>query len=152
MVKRRNSVTDTDRGLRRIRAELAELGRLSVDVGIQADAGADNEGNPIVVRAVANEFGTRRIPARSFVRAAFDENVGALNTLKQRLTNGVIDGKLTPARAAGLLGQTHEAQVRQKITDLKEPPNAPATVEAKGSSNPLIDTGQMRQSVRYVVR
>lgn len=31
-------------------------------------------------------------------------------------------------------------------------PNTPATIKAKGSSRPLIDTGEMRKSIIYVVR
>jgi hypothetical protein len=31
-------------------------------------------------------------------------------------------------------------------------PNAPATIRAKGSDRPLIDTGEMRKSITYVVR
>lgn len=40
---------------------------------------------------------------------------------------------------------------QQYITDLRDPPNAPYTIEKKGSDNPLIDTGSMRSSVTYKV-
>ena len=42
-------------------------------------------------------------------------------------------------------------KVQQYMTDLKTPPNAPSTIAKKGSSNPLIDSGMMRQSVTYSV-
>ena len=42
-------------------------------------------------------------------------------------------------------------KVQQYMTDLKTPPNAPSTIAKKGSSNPLIDSGAMRQSVTYSV-
>jgi hypothetical protein len=32
------------------------------------------------------------------------------------------------------------------------PPNAPATIKAKGSDSPLIDTGEMRKSITHVIR
>lgn len=32
------------------------------------------------------------------------------------------------------------------------PPNAPYTIKKKGSSQPLIDTGEMRKAITYVVR
>lgn len=41
--------------------------------------------------------------------------------------------------------------VQQYMTDLKDPPNSPYTIEQKGSSNPLIDTGALRASVTYKV-
>lgn len=31
-------------------------------------------------------------------------------------------------------------------------PNAPSTIEQKGSDKPMIDTGEMRRAIRYVVR
>jgi hypothetical protein len=42
--------------------------------------------------------------------------------------------------------------IQHEITVLRHPPNAPATIRAKGSSKPLIDTGEMRQSVTYQIR
>lgn len=32
------------------------------------------------------------------------------------------------------------------------PPNAPATIRAKGSDSPLIDTGEMRKAITHVIR
>lgn len=32
------------------------------------------------------------------------------------------------------------------------PPNAPATIKAKGSDSPLIDTGEMRKAITHVIR
>lgn len=43
------------------------------------------------------------------------------------------------------------AKVQQKIVDVRTPPNAPSTIRKKGSSNPLIDTGAMRQSVSHLL-
>lgn len=42
-------------------------------------------------------------------------------------------------------------KVQQYMTDLKSPPNAPSTITKKGSSNPLIESGALRQSVTYSV-
>lgn len=41
--------------------------------------------------------------------------------------------------------------VKVYMTELKTPPNAASTIRQKGSSNPLIDTGAMRQSVTHQV-
>jgi len=48
-------------------------------------------------------------------------------------------------------GSVSAGIVKQQITDLRSPPNAQSTIERKGSSNPLIDTGLMRQTVTYKV-
>lgn len=140
-----------DKGWNRIQRDAAQLSRLYVDVGIQSDAGADNDGEPIIDRAFSNEFGKGRIPERSFIRSAFDEQQAKLNVLKNRLLNGVIDGKLSPERAAGLLGQQHEKDIKDKIRSITTPPLSKVTIARKKSSKPLIDTGQMLNSVRYVV-
>lgn len=41
--------------------------------------------------------------------------------------------------------------VQKYMTDLRSPPNAASTIKKKGSSNPLIDSGALRQSVTYKI-
>ena len=50
------------------------------------------------------------------------------------------------------LGIDGQQDVRREITALRSPANSQATINAKGSSNPLIDSGHMRQSVTYIVK
>ena len=50
------------------------------------------------------------------------------------------------------LGEVHVGDIQQRIRDLKEPKNSDVTIARKGSSNPLIDTGRLRQSVDYIVK
>ena len=146
--------TDTDMGMEKILAEMQALGQKRVKVGIQNDASV-HDGGDMSVAAIAyiNEYGTRdgRIPPRPAHTNAFDDNKISLNNLVKRLVKGVSEGKLTAQKAAAILGQTHEDSVKQSITNLRTPANAPRTIAQKGSSNPLIDTGQTRNSVRYVV-
>jgi hypothetical protein len=52
-------------------------------------------------------------------------------------------------KAAGTVAQD---AIMQAIVDLQDPPNSPATIAKKGSSNPLIDTGHMRDSVTFEIR
>lgn len=49
------------------------------------------------------------------------------------------------------VGAVSAGATQQYMTDLKEPPNAPYTIEQKGSDNPLIDTGYLRSSVTWKV-
>ncbi|BCQ68236.1 hypothetical protein PEQA60_22260 [Pseudomonas sp. Eqa60] len=49
------------------------------------------------------------------------------------------------------VGVVAEAAVKVYMTELRTPPNAASTIRQKGSSNPLIDTGAMRQSVTHKV-
>ena len=146
--------TDTDMGMKKILAEMQALGQKRVKVGIQSDAGVHDGGDmSVAFIAYKNEYGTPdgKIPPRPAHSNAFDDNRISINNLINRLTKGVSEGKLTGQKAAEILGQTHEDNVKQSITNLRTPANAPYTIAQKGSSNPLIDTGQTRNSVRYVV-
>ena len=49
------------------------------------------------------------------------------------------------------LGMAAQNWVRREITDLRTPPNAPMTIARKRSSNPLIDSGRMRQEIQFRV-
>ena len=66
-----------------------------------------------------------------------------------KLTKKVVKGELSHLQARGILGESAQADVQQKITDLREPPNAASTIAQKGSSNPLIDSRAMVQNVRW---
>ena len=52
------------------------------------------------------------------------------------------------AERCGVVGQ---GVLQRQIVLLKEPPNAPATIALKGSSNPLLDTGVLLGSATYRV-
>ena len=49
------------------------------------------------------------------------------------------------------IGVTAVGLVQKYMTDLRTPPNAASTIKKKGSSNPLIDSGALRQSVSYKI-
>lgn len=50
-----------------------------------------------------------------------------------------------------MVGLVAAGAVKVYMTELKTPPNAASTIRKKKSSNPLIDTGAMRQSVTHKV-
>lgn len=144
-------VTVRDKGMKKAFAATAALGKIRVSVGVQADAGASEDGTLISEYAGYNEFGTKRIPSRPFMRTAFDSNVGDLNSTIEKLTTLVQDGKIDPDRAAGLLGEKHQGQVQAQILSNMPPPNSPATIERKGSSRTLVDKGNMVQAIRWKI-
>jgi hypothetical protein len=51
-----------------------------------------------------------------------------------------------------LAGLVLVGAIQDKIVAGPFEPLRPATIRRKGSSRPLIDTGQMRQAVSYVIR
>lgn len=91
------------------------------------------------------------IPERSFLRSAFDEHNREWTRFANEMIPRVLAGALSVDALFDRLGQRMVADVQAKIRSISSPPNAPITRENKGSSNPLIDSGRMRQSITYKV-
>lgn len=107
----------------------------------------------ILDRAFYNEFGTANIPERPFMREGIRGGKDKITRLMRadgaRLLRGEKGFSLD--KALKRLGVEGQGIIQDSITTGGFTPNAPATVREKGSSKPLIDTGQMRQAVSYQV-
>ena len=100
----------------------------------------------------------RNIPARPFlvpgVESVGDQCAIRLGQGAKAALGGSADAADKAMHAAGLIAQS---AVRKKITDGPFEPLSPKTIaarEARGRSGtkPLIDTGQLRNSISYVIR
>lgn len=131
--------------------ELEKLARLEVQVGFQADSGSYENGATLAEIAAYNELGTSTSPSRPFLRQSFenhqDELQGACDQVNETLANGG-----TAQQGLETLGVFLKGLVQEEIVDGGFAPNAESTVAKKGSAQPLIDTGYMRQSVNYQVK
>lgn len=138
-----------DLGYSAVIRELSRLAGTFITVGVHGDVGYTLDGTPMVLVAAANELGTSdgRVPQRSFIRSTVDERRAEIARIQTQVMGKIADGKMTAAQGAGVVAQFVEAKVKEKVTTLDEPPNAPSTVAKKGSSNPLIDTGALRSAV-----
>lgn len=103
-------------------------------------------------RTVAVGPYTINIPERSFLRSSFDEKAKQWERATWDQLGVLVDGKTTADGALSVIGNVMQGDIQKKVVDGPFVPNAPATIRQKGSSKPLIDTGRMRQSIRYVVR
>jgi hypothetical protein len=90
------------------------------------------------------------IPPRPFFRQAIDGCREQLGDFMDRTAIDVELGHITPKQAFERVGIFMQDKIKKSITDTTTPPNAPSTIKAKGSSHPLIDSGQMRNSVTFV--
>lgn len=107
----------------------------------------------IVSRAIWNHYGTSRgIPSRPFLLNAIRKNRRKYLEGMRTSAPKLLRGETSLQTVLSKLGILAQGDIQQEITDLREPPNAPSTVRQKGSSNPLIDTGQMRASVTWEVK
>lgn len=154
----KSTFRDIDRGLLRIVRELRTLQRLETRVGLHADAQhKDPDGGTFQQTAAIgaiHEFGApgANIPRRPWLSSALERNARRLAEIKRRLLASIYEGRRSARQSIGLLGQAFEDMVKANITQGPWVPNAPGTIAAKGSDRPLIDTAQMRASVRHVER
>jgi len=113
-------------------------------------ANAYPDGTPVALVAACHVYGMG-VPVRDFMALAKPDIIRrtkkALGLLKKGGLNSV---QIEIAQNAA--GVEAEAAIKKGITDMNSPPLAPATIKAKGSSKPLIDTEHMRDSVTYVIR
>lgn len=142
--------------LQRALDDLAKLSKepSQVKVGIPDGALRYPEGVALLLVAAVQEFGSTdgRIPERSYLRATVVKEAEKFRKFwRSDHARDLLMGEGNADLILNLLGQLAQAEVQKTIIKIKEPPNAPATIAAKGSSNPLVDTGLLRQSIRYVV-
>lgn len=123
-------------------------------LGTSGTSTAYPDGTPVVMVAAINQFGSnsRGIPARDFMTPGGVLTMKKTAPIIKKLIPKINEGTMTRKQALELLGVVAVGEFQEAITDLDEPANAPATIKAKKSSKPLIDTGLMRQTLTYVVR
>lgn len=128
-------------------------GATRVLVGVPKGAGVYEDGLTIATVAAVNNFGSADgvIPPRPFLAPAIEKGAPQYQRLAEVMIPKVLTGEMDMRMLLEQMGQLAEGHIKQEITDLKIPPNAKSTIAAKGSDNPLIDTGALRQSIRYVI-
>lgn len=154
-MRRKVKWIDRDRGWRRIEREVRRSrGKPHVQVGVfGVEAAKDHGGIPNVDVAAIHELGLDpRIPERSSIRGTVDERRKRITTAIRKSADLTLQGLLSMHAALERVGLYVQGQIRQRISTGIPPPNAPATVARKGSSTPLIDTGQLRASIDYEVK
>lgn len=137
------------------------LARLHVLVGIpedktdrRDDAGPSNAELLYIHENGAPEVG---IPARPTLKPGIKDAQGEINRRLVRAGEAALDGKVSSVRANfAAAGQAGASAVKAKINSNVAPPLKPATLAARKRrgvkrTNTLVDTGQMRNAVTYVV-
>jgi len=143
------AVRDRDFGYRDFFRTMRSGIGIQVQVGVHEDGG--KPGRPDVAKlAVWHEFGTSKVPERSFLRSTLDENRSKYATLLQAATQKALFGAKT-LNGFKRLGHRIVFDVQRKISRRIPPPNAQSTIDAKGSDIPLIDTGGLHTAIDYKV-
>lgn len=136
-----------DLGFKEIMRRFNSLDGWGTSVGVHEDAGPRGEEIGNVQLALIHEFGAARIPERSFERRTFDANLEDYVKMFAVGADDVMDGA-SPGAVVGKIGEKSVADTVETIREGIPPPNAASTVARKGSSTPLIDTGQLVQSIQ----
>ena len=161
---------ERDLGLKRILEETEHFKDSYVCVGFfegetHKSLDGSEEDIPLASIAAVHEYGvtitngwgkgiTIVIPERSFIRAWAAEHKTEIGEVIGELYNRVVTGEFTAKKALQLLGQFGVAGIKKKIDTgpFKELADSTLRMREHGGSKPLIDTGQMRNSVRSEVR
>ncbi|MEA4805088.1 hypothetical protein [Acetobacterium wieringae] len=151
---------------------LKEITSFEIHVGIQAD-----EDSKILMIAHVNEFGWQievtdkmrgylgatglhlkkdtkhiNIPERSYIRGGYDANKAKIERIVEGLLEKVVALEISVSQFQNQVGQLCVGLIQEFMTDLSSPEKHPYTVDKNGGkTNPLIDTGELREKITYKV-
>lgn len=148
-------IVDRDRGYNALQKLVRELGRgRAVTVGVHGgEGGAPAGGGGLSVADVAtiHEYGLGHNPERSFVRNFADEVRDEATKVEAKFIEGAVRKRAGVHEALEKFGLWLTAKMQKRIRGGIPPELDPVTIERKGSSTPLIDTGQLVSSITYKV-
>lgn len=144
-----------DMGKAKIERELRAARKLVALVGIPSDA-KRHEDNPnigLAEIAFIMEKGStvNKIPPRPFMQQTRIMNEKKVAGLSKKYLSAITTGKMSAMDAIKKLGASYEGAMKKIFISGTFAPNAPSTARRKKSSRPLIDTGLLRQSIKYKV-
>lgn len=145
------SVVDIDKGWKRLGMLVHNIPPKYVDVGVMAkhDARSDEVGN--VALALIHEYGLGNVPERSFIRDTIDDGKTEYMVFIKQLAWQIIAGRITKTIALTLLGAKVEADMKDTVEAGIMPELSEQTIQKKGSDLPLVDTGQLINSIDYEI-
>lgn len=165
-------ITDTDRGYIRIKKLAQEMKKIEIQVGLFGNGNSPE--NNLAYRGVIQELGAKikitdkmrnflkwigifiaesteyiTIPKRPFMRTAFDNKINILQKAGVIWYKLLLENKISLNKFLDKIGILHADQIKKTIISFSWEPNHPKTIAQKNSSKPLIDTGEMRNNIKY---
>lgn len=135
-------------------SHMVEVGILGIDKNLK---GEDSK-TTILEYAVYNEFGTKHIPPRPFMRNAIESNSEAISQYIDARTNEILEGKITGRKALMEIGEYMRGLIIQSIataTSWAEPLSFKTLKikQKKGNNNTkvLIDERFLIKSIRFQI-
>ena len=124
---------------------LKDIARLD---GTVVSAGVMDSKN--ATKAAINEYGTSKIPQRPFIRTATSRYGKSWGSKSAKAVQSVMKG-MPISQVTELVGMQMKSDISSTLTNGPWIPNSVVTIAKKGSSRPLIDTGELRASITYKV-
>ena len=142
--------------LKQVMKRAEQLNQLQLVAGIPNDETSREDSGEITNAelGIIHEWGApeKGIPERSFMRSTMSEERENLGRLGKVQIAECLEGNTSPHDVFATIGAYLQGKIVEKITDGEFEPNNENTVKRKGSSKPLIDTGQLRGAITYEVR
>lgn len=152
-------VKEVDLGWTKIIAEIRKMKGSYTKVGLPQEGRVEpnpdtgiTEMSELVTIGAVHEFGApnKNIPERSFVRSSTDDNRSRIIKMQQLEISKITAGNSTVELSLKRMGTTMTALMQRKIRQGPFEPLKQSTIDRKGSSKPLIDKGQLIQSIQHV--
>lgn len=91
------------------------------------------------------------IPERSFLRGGFDSCHKQVVKKTEKTLEKALHGEIAEDVFFRLVGLMLQSEIQNFARNVSSPPNHPFTVGKKGSSSPLVDTGDMIGAIAFEV-
>jgi len=149
-----------DRGWKAIKRAVDMAGDKHAKVGVFSarGGGLDKDGKPgsgtVLEVAIIHEYGApdAGIPQRSFIGGGISHGSSEIGKIQEKVAKAAFSGKITFDVGLEAIGLKAQTEIKNYITQGNNlEPLSPKTIEAKGSSRPLVDTGQLVNSITYEV-
>ncbi len=142
------TVRERDRGADALLRRMRQKATVKVGVIGPEAAEATITGDTVVDIATIHQFGLG-VDQRPFITQPVDRNENQIKKGLRRVGEKVVKGDMPLEQALDRVGLFIQGLMQDAISNREYKENAPSTKKRKGSSTPLVNTGQLRSSITY---
>ena len=148
-------VSFKDTGLRKLMEDLKRLADINTTIGYHEETPVEGSTLTVPMLAAIQEYGTKKIPARPFMRNGAKEAALEIEDVAAEALRDLInDGVSSPVRVMDQVGDVAAQSILEKLmtTQSWAKPNAEFTIQQKGYDYPLYaGHGRLRDELKYAV-